>query len=43
MTPAAGPLVASPVKIVAMSRPLVPDPCSTMSSGPRAASARASQ
>jgi len=42
VTPAAGPRVASPVKIVATALPLVPDPCSTISSipegpsGPRA-------
>ncbi len=41
-TPAAGPLVASPVKVVAMSRPEVPDPCSMMSSG-AAGAAGASQ
>jgi hypothetical protein len=43
VTPAAGARAASPVKTVATSLPLVPDPCRTISSGPRAAGTRASQ
>jgi len=44
VTPAVGPRVASPVKVVATSLPLVPDPCSTTSSVPgRPPGPRASQ
>ena len=43
VTQAAGARVASPVKVVATSLPLVPDPCSTTSSGPGPDGPRASQ